>query len=95
MKRRGFLGGILAACAAPAVITRAGVLMPVRNMLLPPQEVIMLTSRGNSLITPEMIARESLKILSEQLTFTAAINAEWEQNASGRVFIRKPSRFVK
>lgn len=30
MRRRGFLGAMLAACAAPAIITRPGVLMPVR-----------------------------------------------------------------
>ncbi len=32
--RRGFLGGILAAAAAPAIV-KAGVLMPVRSIIVP------------------------------------------------------------
>ncbi len=34
--RRGFLGGILAAAAAPAIITTPGVLMPVRKIINDP-----------------------------------------------------------
>lgn len=33
LSRRGFLGGIIAACAGPAII-RAGVLMPVKSPLV-------------------------------------------------------------
>jgi hypothetical protein len=39
MNRRGFLAGILAACAAPA-IAKAGVLMPVRKIWTPPTEIV-------------------------------------------------------
>lgn len=34
--RRGFLGGILAAAAAPAIITTPGLLMPVRKIINDP-----------------------------------------------------------
>lgn len=34
MNRRGFLGGILAACAAPAIV-KAELLMPVRKIIVP------------------------------------------------------------
>jgi hypothetical protein len=36
MNRRGFLKGILASGVAPYVVTTAGVLMPVRKLLVPP-----------------------------------------------------------
>ena len=36
MNRRGFLQAILAAGVAPWVITKAGVLMPVRKVIVPP-----------------------------------------------------------
>lgn len=35
MNRRRFMGSILAACAAPYVVTAAGVLMPVRALAAP------------------------------------------------------------
>jgi hypothetical protein len=35
MNRRGFLGAMLAACAAPAIV-RAGVLMPVKQAIVLP-----------------------------------------------------------
>ena len=37
--RRGFLGSMLAAAAAPAIITTPGILMPVRNIELFPLQV--------------------------------------------------------
>jgi len=39
MNRRGFLGGIIAAAAAPVFI-RSEVLMPVRQIIAPPQKII-------------------------------------------------------
>lgn len=33
--RRGLLAGILGACAAPAIVTRSGILMPVKTIALP------------------------------------------------------------
>lgn len=35
MNRRGFLGAVLAAAAAPYVVTKAGVLMPVKQIVTP------------------------------------------------------------
>lgn len=39
MQRRSFLAGILGACAAPAYV-KAGVLMPVRSIIVPDQRII-------------------------------------------------------
>lgn len=33
--RRDLLAGILGACAAPAIVTRSGILMPVKTIALP------------------------------------------------------------
>lgn len=33
--RRGLLAGIFAAAAAPAIVTRSGILMPVRSIIVP------------------------------------------------------------
>lgn len=41
MNRRGFIAGMLAACAAPAVV-KAASLMPVRAIIVPPFEIITL-----------------------------------------------------
>lgn len=40
MNRRGFLQAILASATAPYVVTTAGVLMPVKKILVPPILVI-------------------------------------------------------
>lgn len=45
IQRRSFLAGILAAGVAPAFV-RAGVLMPVKEIWVPPVEVIVLTDIG-------------------------------------------------
>lgn len=52
MNRRGFLGGLIAAIAAPAVITTPGLLMPVSTLAFPTY------GPGNGMLTPEMIAAE-------------------------------------
>lgn len=39
MNRRGFLGGVLAAATAPVFI-RPEMLMPVRQIIVPPQNII-------------------------------------------------------
>lgn len=39
MHRRGFIGGMIAALAAPAIV-RAEVLMPVRKLFMPPVDVL-------------------------------------------------------
>jgi hypothetical protein len=38
MDRRSFLAGIIPAIAAPAVILRPGILMPLRGILMAPSE---------------------------------------------------------
>lgn len=65
MTRRGFLGGmagILAAAAAPAIITTPGLLMPVKTLWTPPTNLMIpsrldmligwkITNDGNSTVT--------------------------------------------
>lgn len=58
MNRRGFIAGILAAGAAPWVCTKAGVLMPVRQIVVPDQT---------------MTATEVLERQREYLTKMAAL----------------------
>lgn len=48
MERRGFLAAMLAAAAAPAVV-RAGVLMPVRKIWVPPAEILLPHAQPGSL----------------------------------------------
>ena len=82
MNRRGFLQGILAAGVAPAVITTAGVLMPVRALWKPRglfdglqwgAEELALMPRVPPL-TIDMIAREALNLLHENEAFVASVN---------------------
>jgi len=64
LSRRGFLGSIIAACAAP-VIVRSGLLMPVKPALVVPSV---------PLLTPEMITREALNILHQKLEYLSLGN---------------------
>lgn len=61
MNRRGFLGGLLAAIAAPAVITTPGLLMPVSTLALPTY------GPGGGLLTPEMISAEFNRQMRSQV----------------------------
>ncbi len=96
MKRRGFLGAMLAACVAPAYV-RASSLMPGHALWLPPAEII-LPRATNSLLTIEMITREALRILEDNLTFTENVNREYVDAfavPSGQtIAIRRPARFT-
>lgn len=76
MNRRSFLASILAAGVAPAVVG-SGILMPVRQILLPIYEEVPLVQTiedfvvgkrgGCTLLTPTIITREALIILEENL----------------------------
>lgn len=46
MNRRSFMKGMLAACAAPYVVTSAGVLMPVRALAAPAATLTVLGHGG-------------------------------------------------
>lgn len=62
MNRRGFLGAMLAACAAPAIV-RADSLMRIV-----PRDTL-IAEFDFSLLTPQIITREALRILQNQLSF--------------------------
>lgn len=81
MQRRGFLGAILAACAAPAII-RVQSLMPIRALaprIWTSDELAFDFSRvdviygmgGNTLLTAAMVTQQALKILGESRTFAS------------------------
>lgn len=71
MNRRGFLGAILAAGVAPAII-RGGILMPVRQIAIPTTtEIAAIT--GNRLLTIDQITREAMIILKQQWSFQDVI----------------------
>ena len=76
MDRRGFLGAILAAGAAPAIV-RIGSLMPVQSIIVPTTRQVVDVLYGNRLLTIEQITREALIILENQLTFTTRVNDAW------------------
>lgn len=79
--RRGFMGAMLAACAAPAFV-RAESLMK-----LSPAGLFVPVDSG--IITPEMVTREALRILHANLSFISTINTEWESNKSYRSIVFK------
>lgn len=67
MQRRGFLGAMLAACAAPAIV-RAGSLMRINPAII---------GAPAMLITPDMVTREALRILHGRLRFMDNLNREY------------------
>lgn len=64
MNRRGFLGAILAAGVAPAIV-RAESLMCCSGIVLPSVKPLVY---GGGLLSPEMIIRETMEILRDQMT---------------------------
>lgn len=66
MNRRKFLQGATALFCAPAII-KADALMKVSSGLIIPEQEIY---TGNEILTPEMITRETLRILHKRLVFT-------------------------
>lgn len=93
MNRRGFLQGILAAAAAPAIV-KAASLMPVfvrketGGLLVPgwPSEMAV----GNQLLTIEQITREALQILHQNLGFIARIDRDYLDKFEMAGFVRNP-----
>ena len=78
MDRRGFLHGILALGAAPAIV-RIGSLMPVKSIVIPTTEEVMTISvAGNSLLTIEQITREALRILQDNLSLVKSIKTAYD-----------------
>lgn len=75
MNRRGFLGAMLAAGAAPAIV-RASSLMPLWVPRVNPYEVIV-TVPGNKLLTFDQVTREALRLLHRNMTFIGTVNHQY------------------
>lgn len=75
MNRRGFLGGLIAAIVAPAVITTPGLLMPISTLALP-------TYGPDGVLTPAMIAAEFNRRLQNQVPLTIIPGTEWHEQAN-------------
>ena len=80
MDRRGFLHGILALGVAPAIV-RIGNLMPVKSIILPSTEEVIVIA-GNTLLSIDMITREALQILHKNIGFFGVINKSYEEDFS-------------
>lgn len=94
MQRRGFLGAMLAAAAAPAFV-RAGSLMRVNPRIIAPAYAQGLAS--SMLLTQDVITRECLRVLEGRLAFTSNINRDWESQIGfpgQTIRIAKPPRYV-
>lgn len=96
LSRRGFLGTAgLITLAAPAVITRPGLLMRVRSFLFPPTVPMVtveeyaeayLAPAVNGLISPSIISREAILILHNNLVAAGKVNRQFDRHfdRSGR-----------
>lgn len=98
MNRRGFLGAILAAGAAPAII-RAESLMRVTGIIVPTTAEVV--TYGNSLLSIEMITAEALRVLEKNLKFAHAVNRSYNDQFTraaaeigDRIKVRTPRRWT-
>lgn len=97
MNRRGFLGSILAACAAPAIV-RAQSLMPGRGIVLATLPEI--AKHGNTFASIDAITREALKILETEIAladvkkFDGEDHYLWLPSEPKVIRIRKPQRYT-
>lgn len=82
--RRGFLAGILAALATPAIIKTAGLLMPIKPALIVPELVVFgeqsVEAYGfapRALLTIDMITREAVKTWKHSNAFLRMVDAQY------------------
>ncbi len=80
MKRRDFLGTMLAACAAPAIV-RAGSIMRVRGLIVPRQGLILAADLMPEVYTEPFI-EQICEIVQADGTITLITAAEYWQIAS-------------
>ena len=100
MNRRGFLHGILALGAAPAIV-RIGSLMPVRSIVVPTTAetieygYVAGAGLGNTILTIDMITREALRLLEKNITMVRGINQSFEEEFKkcDTVTIRRPKPY--
>lgn len=84
---------MLATATAPAII-RSGILMPIRNVVMPTvEEEIAVLGGGNTLLTIEMITREALRILNKQMVFAASTNRAFDVAFGDTIRIRAPMAY--
>lgn len=91
MNRRSFLTGIIAACAAPAIV-RSGLLMPVKPQFEPfVTHLVPYSELGSTSLTINQITREALRIFRSNIKFmpNLAEDRQWDISASG-LRIRRP-----
>src|SRR5271156_2524686 len=77
LNRRGFLGGLLAVMAAPAIV-RPEILMPVRSIIFPSAPKIIVTGAHGSLQI-DVITREAIRLFQNSNKFIQAINMEYDE----------------
>ncbi len=105
MNRRSFLGSILLAGAAPAIVRadslmrviprELGIVTPEYDIGIGAYDVEVVTGEayGNRLLTISQIANQALEILNEQLHFAGKINAQYELFSADRIRVRRPVRY--
>lgn len=95
MNRRGFLGAILAAGIAPAIV-RSKSLMRCSGIIVPQTEILF--AQGNTILTASIIARESLQILKNNLHLASNVDeyygTEYKHSASPKITVRHPATWV-
>lgn len=91
MNRRGFIGAILAAGLAPAIV-RVASLMPVRGIVLPSTEETIDILYGYA--TPQLIAREGLQILKTKISLRADVGTGFSQIEGCAIAIRRPQHYL-
>lgn len=100
MNRRGFLGSILAACAAPAIV-RADSLMRV----VPTETVIAFPPYSMTVVMEEFDANYSiagaLEVAHRNMAFVKSVNRQYDDafmkpgKAGDRLIIRAPNRYTQ
>ncbi len=69
MDRRGFLGAMLAACAAPAIV-RAGSLMRINPAIVPDDRVVIITQYGTDIgLMVEGTLGERIQLIREMIAY--------------------------
>jgi hypothetical protein len=80
MNRRSFLGTMLAACAAPAIVRASSLMKLAPGMVELESGLVVPTSTlrtGGQLLTIEEITREALRVLNKNMTTFRVVSSDY------------------
>ncbi len=78
ISRRGFLSGIIAACAAPAIIRTAGLIMPIKPVWIDHKATLLASFHQRMIEAREIMAAQIVNNMFTLGNIDEASRTEWD-----------------